>query len=900
MRLLNWVGRRRAKLEGDLDRELRYHLDRRAADLVRSGLPEEEARRRAAADLGGMAQVQEGVRDEWLARWVREFFYDLRFAARSFLRSPGFTATAVVSLALGIGATTAIYSLVDQVLLRLLPVREPERLVLIDWKGQQLADGWGSGSLMSYPICRDLEQQNRFFDGVLCRYPTAVSLATVAEAKPAVAEIVSGTYFSVLGVGPALGRVLVPEDDGVPGAHPVIVLSYDYWINQLGGAADVVGRRVLVNSHPMTVVGVASAGFRGVDIGQVPALWIPASMKAQATPGWDRLLDRRARWMHIFARLKPGMTAETAQAGLQPWFRSMLEEDTHREGFPKTTAEQRAQFLRSTIAVMPAPQGRSDLRSDLAEPLWVLFAATAMLLLLACTNVAGLFLARGSAREREITTRIALGASRGRIVRQLLADSLFIAMAGGVLGVALSPMAASGLLSFVPSNIAAVDLKAAIDGRLLLFAFAISSLAGVVCGLAPALRSGRLSLIGSLRERGGSAFGGVRLRKVLVTAQIAFTLVLVVSASLFARTLAVLLVKGPGFSTTHLVSIGLNPYRSGYALADASRLIRRVYAEVAALPEVRSAAVASSQLLTGGSWGGPMTVQARERFVTDMVQRNAVTPGFFATLGIHVLAGRDFNEHDVRPPGEVGFRSAIVNQSFARRYFGGRSPIGSRLGSGSTPDTRTDAEIVGVVTDFAYRGLREESEQVFFPMFEGRDASGNFYLRVRGDAESVFAAVRSIVRNADPNLPIDYLVTLDEQVNRSLTTERLLATVSSGFGLLALLLSLVGLYGVMSFVVKQRTREIGLRLALGATRSAALRLVLGDAFVMIAAGTAIALPCVWALGHVVESQLFGVRPSDPATIAAAILLLDAVTLGAALIPAYRASTVNPTDALRCE
>ncbi|MCU1273123.1 MAG: hypothetical protein JWO48_554, partial [Bryobacterales bacterium] len=832
----------------------------------------------------------------------RDFAYDLRFSARSFLRSPSFTATAVLSLALGIGATTAIYSLVDQVLLHALPVHQPERLVLIDWKGDQAANGFGSSNLMSYPICRDLQLQDRIFEGVLCRAATTVNLSLGGENKPAAAEIVSGTYFSVLGVGPALGRVLGSEDDQTPGANPVVVLSYDFWKTQLASAPDVVGRKVQINQHPMTVIGVAAPLFRGIDVGEVPSLWIPASMSAQTIPGFDGLLDRRVRWMQVLGRLKPGIALSQAQAGLQPWFKAMLDEDTRRAGFPRITAERRQRFLASTIELTPAPQGHSSLRRRLSQPLWVLFAATAVLLGLACLNVAGLSLARGAARHREIGTRLALGASRGRIGRQLLADSVLLALVGGSLGAILAPLAVRTLIAFLPRDAAANALQSVVDSRLLAFAFLVSVATGILSGFAPALQAGRGSLISSLRERGGTAFGGVRLRKAIVTVQIAFTLILVIGAALFVRTLMGLMAKGPGFTTSSLVSFGLDPLRSGYSRPETSQLIRRVHDEIRASTSTQMSAVARFQLLTGGSWNNPMTIQTNERITTDRdVNLNAISPGFFRTLGTRIVAGRDFDQRDSRPVGEAGGpRSAIVNEAFGRRYLGGRNPLGARICQGAGPDAKPNIEVIGVVADFSYRGLREESEQAYFPIFEGDDAGGNFYVRVRGTPESAFQSVRTIIHNADPSLPITYFRTLDEQVNRSLNTERMLATLSGGFGTLALLLSLVGLYGVMSFVVTQRTREIGIRLALGATRSSALRLVLRDALVMIAAGIAIALPCVWALGRLVESQLYEVKPTDPAMIAAAIFVLCSTALGAALIPAYRASAVNPTEALRFE
>jgi len=896
--LLNWF--RRRNLESGLDRELRYHVDRRVGDLVQSGLPENEAQRRATLELGGLTQVREEVRDVWLTRWLRDFAYDLRFSVRSFLRSPSFTVTAVLSLALGIGATTAIYSLVDQVLLHALPVRQPERLVLIDWIGDQVASGFGSYNLMSYPICLDLQLQDRFFEGVICRAATTVNLSTGGENKPVAAEIVSGSYFSTLGVGPALGRVLGSDDDRAPGANPVVVLAYDFWKTQFASAPDIVGRKVLVNQHPMTVIGVAARAFRGIDIGQVPSFWIPAAMSVQALPGFDKLLDRRTRWMQVLGRLRPDVTLAQAQAGLQPWFKAMLDEDTRRAGFPRITAERRRRFLASRIELTPAPQGHSSLRRSLSEPLWVLLAATAVLLGLACLNVAGLFLARGSARDREISTRLALGASRGRIGRQFLADSILLALTGGSLGIVLAPLAMRTLIAFLPRDAAANALQSAVDSRLLLFAFLVSVAAGVLSGFAPALQAGRRSLISSLRERGGAAFGSVRLRKAIVTAQIAFTLILVIGAGLFVRTLTGLMAKGPGFDTSSLVSFGLDPPRNGYTGLETRQLIRRIHDEIRASASTQNSAIARFQLLTGGSWNNPMTIQTNERITTDRdVHLNAISPEFFTTLGIRIVAGRDFNERDSRPAGEAGRRSAIVNKAFVKRYLAGRNPIGVRICQGSGPDANPNIEIVGVVADFSYRGLREESEQAYFAIFEGDDDAGSsFYVRVRGTPESAFQSIRTIIRHADPALPMTYFRTLDEQVNRSLNTERMLATLSGSFGTLALLLSLVGLYGVMSFVVTQRTREIGIRLALGATKGSAIWLVLRDALVMITAGTAIALPCAWALGRLVESQLFGVTPTDPVAIAAATFLLTSAALGAALIPACRASAVNPIDALR--
>ncbi len=902
--LFNWL--RRRSLERGLDRELEYHFDRRVADLTSAGIPEPEARRRVAVELG-FAQVREEVRDVWLTRWLRDFLYDLRFSARSFLRSPGFTAAALLSLALGIGATTAIYSLVDQVILHALPVREPERLVLMDWNGDDLITGAiGSSPALPYSVCRGLQQQTRILDGALCRHEIQVNLTAGGDPSPVAAEIVSGTYFTVLGVGPALGRVIEPEDDAAPGAGPVVVLSYDFWKSQFGGAADVVGRKVLIGNHPMTVVGVAAAGFRGVDVGAVPAFWIPTSMYAYANlPTTDNLVQVPTRWLQIIARLRPGVTPAQAQAGLQPWFKSWLQDLMLSPGFPVLSADRRRDYLASMLLVSSAPQGHSPLRRNLSQPLWLLFAATGVLLGLACLNVAGLFLARGSARGREIGTRLALGASGGRIGRQLLADSLLLAVAGGVLGTAVAPLAIRALIGFLPHDVAASGLRGTLSLRLLAFAFSASLAAGLLSGLVPALQAGGGSLISSLRERGGSGLGGVRLRKAIVTLQVAFSLILVVGAGLFLRTLTGLLAKGPGFDTSSLLSFAIAPLDCGYSRADASRLVRRLDEQVRALPAARSSATARFAVLTGGHWTNVVTMQTDRRTVTDgSINFNAVSPGFFATLGVPVLAGRDFDQNDSRPVGEAPSqpRVAIVNQAFVKRYLAGRNPLGVRIARGGGASSIVpNSPIVGVVADMSYRGVRDHSEQVFFPLFElDYDTGATFDIKVRGAPEQAIPSIRRLVKQDDPQLPILWFRTLDDQVNRSLSTERLLAALSASFGALALLLSLIGLYGVMSFVVTRRTREIGIRLALGATGASAIRLVLRDAAAMIAAGMAIALHCVAALSKLVQSQLFGITATDPATVAVAALVLAAGALAAAFIPAWRASNVSPTDALRLE
>jgi len=903
---LPWIRRRK---EQELDRELRYHLERRVDELRESGLHKAEARRRAGLEFGGVVQVKEAVRDTWTYRWLDELGLDVRYGLRVLRRRPGFTVTAILSLALGIGANTAIFSLIDQILLRRLPVAEPERLVQLDWVGNSLSASWGGGHLMSYPLCRDLQGQEQLFDGVFCRSPTQVRFSTGNESMgderdPVRAEIVSGSYFEVLGVTPELGRLIDRSDDLAPGAQPVVVLSHDYWQRRFGGATDVIGRKVFINDYPMTVIGIAPARFGGLDPLAPAALWMPAMMTGQAAPlerGWNRMLDRRVAWMHVFARLGPDVHVEDPTPGLQAWFATMLQEDARREGFPTVAPEQRSAFLASTIDVLPAAHGVSNLRAVLERPLLVLMGGILLLLLLACFNVGGLLLARGAARRGELATRMALGASRRRITGQLLVESLLITLGGSMVGLMAVPAMSGILLALLTWS---DDLQSRFDARTFLFAFLASAVAAGLCGLVPLLQTARVSVIASLKEQSRSATGArARLRKALVVGQMALTLLLLTGAGLFVQTLAHLRAQ-VGFDGSRLVMFSVSPSSIGYSEQDAEGAMREVLRGVREIPAVERAAVANTFMLSGGWSTRNLIIQSNERIVADRsVPYLRVGPDFFATLGIEVIAGRDFDARDVRAPGAAprAWRSAIVNESFARRYFDGRNPVGSRLGIGNRPDTVAGIEIIGVVRDFSRRTLRDGAiEHVFFPYWDHDSDGGAIYVKVRGKPESAFAEIRAAVEQVDRQLPVSSLTTYTDQIDRSTWTERALATLVTAFGLIALLLSVVGLYGVMSFVVTERRREIGLRVALGATRTAAVWLIVRDALIMIGAAATIAIPCAWGLRRLVESQVFGVRAADGPTIAVAGSLLALAALVAALVPAWRAVSANPTAALRLE
>jgi predicted permease len=758
---------------------------------------------------------------------------------------------------------------------------------------------------MSYPFYREVRDETQVFDGVFARHPTGVDLMIDGTPERVNAEIVTGSYFPVLDVRPLLGRLLDDSDDQQPNAHPVVVVSAAFWKNRLGGRADIVGMKVAINRHPMTVVGVADPQFHGIDWANVTAIWLTTMMKREATPEFDWLFDRRGKWLHVFGRLKPGATPEAARAHLQPWFKAMLQTDTARDDWPQVTENQRQRYLASTLDVLPAARGRSDLRRQLERPLLVLLAATAFVLLLACLNVASLSVARGYARRRETALKLALGASRSRIAGGLLIQSAWIAVGGTVVGLLVAPAVVRASLSFVPQRVADVALSAQIDLRVFAFALISTVVTTVAFGITPALQAAREQPTLGLKEESGNIAGGVGIRKVLVTAQIALALVLLVGAGLFVRTLGTLRAQGPGFITTNQYFMQVDLARNGYSLPQSTLFLHTLLSRLRSLPDVASAAIGTAALLGGGSWNQSMTIAADQRTATERaVHLNAVTPGYFETLGARVVAGRDFTERDaldlvapVQPGATRSFRSAIVNEQFVRHYLAGRNPIGVHIGLGTQPNTPTDIEVVGVVSNFSYRGLREIEDQAFFPFFEGGFSGGLVYMR--GRTGSAVATLQAAVRQLDPSVRVA-VETMDDQMDRALTNERLLAELASAFAVLAVVLVIVGVYGVMSFVVTRRTREIGIRIALGASSSSTTWLFVRETAVMLVVGIAIAFAIVSAVGRLVESELFGVTPLDGMTIAGAALLVAIVSLAAIAVPIRRAISISPFEALRSE
>jgi predicted permease len=825
---------------------------------------------------------------------------DLRYALRTLRKSPLFTMVAVLSLALGIGANTAIFTLIHQLILELLPVKHPEELVLLTARGRHYGNNTG-GNAISYPMYQDFRDKNQVFSGMFCKFGTNFSLSFEGRTELVSGELVSGNYFPVLGVGAALGRVFNASDDLIQGGHPLAVLSYGFWKTRFGGNRNVIGTRILVNGYPLTIIGVSQAGFDGVEMGTSPQIRIPMTMKKEVTSFFYSLNDRRGRFAQVFGRLKPGMTLEAAKAGLQPLFHQILQMEVQEKDFTQTTEYTRQEFLKMWMDVLPASKGRSDLRRQFTNPLWALMAIVGLVLLIACSNVANLLIARATARQKEIAVRLALGASRRRLVCQLLEESVLLSAAGGLAGLGLAVWMDRTLIGFLPLGVTPLTVSSVPDGRVLAFTFAVAVLTGLVFGLAPALQATRPELAGTLKDQAGSVVGGaaVGLRKSLVVAQVSLSLLLLIGAGLFIQSLRNLKDLNPGFHTENLLTFAMDPTLNGYQPERSLQFYRQLTERMNALPGVRSAALAVVQILDGNEWDSTVTVEGYTAKQGEWVDPHMqyISPRFFETMGIPVL-GRDFTIQDDKGAPMV----AIVNEKFARRYFGGANAIGRHVGMGGDPGIKTNIEIVGVVKDTKYESLRDEIPHELYlayrqmPFVIGMTA----YLRTETDPENMFSLLRRTVREVDSNVPIYRMRTLEQQVDKSLMSERLLATLSAIFGCLATLLAAVGLYGVMAYMVARRTREIGIRMALGASGGSVVWLVMREVLLLAVVGLAIGLPAAWALTRLVETQLFGIQPADPLIMTVAAIGIASVATLAGYFPARRATGIDPMQALRWE
>jgi len=844
----------------------------------------------------------------------RTFLRDLNFALRTLRRTPGFTLVAVLTLALGIGANTAIFTLLNQVLLRLLPVKDPHSLVMLTMRGKHYGSNWGSNAI-SYPMYKDFKEHNEVFSGMMARFPIYASVTIGNASERVKAELVSGSYFDVLGVTTAIGRPFTPDDDKTKDGHPLVILSYNYWRDKFGAKPDVIGSNILVNNNKMTVVGVSQAGFDGVELGDPPSIFVPMMMQLELMPGnKDMLTNRRNRWVNVFGRLKPGVSAETAKASLQPYMHSMLEMEVKEEAFRNASPYDREQFLKCWMDVIPGSQGRQNVQRGLSTPLWVLMATTGMVLLIACANIANLLLARATRRQKEMAIRLAIGASRGRIISQLLIEMLVLAMAGGVLGLMLAFWADKALMSvYLPADSARLNITTSPDLRVLLFTFGVSALTALAFGLVPALQTTKPNVGTVLKDEASAVVGSGNkgLRKSLVVVQVALSLLLLIGAGLFLRSLDNLSQLGPGFNATRLIGFEIDPSLNGYTPERGKLAYRQLTENLKSLPGVEGVGLASMRILENDEWDSSMTVEGYNPDKPDdraEPYMNSISPNYFAALGVPIVSGRDFTDADSR---EVKHgqdaedfvpATVMINETFARKFFAGRDPIGRHLGFGSDPGTKTDMEIIGVVKDIKYTSLRDEiPPQAYIPYLASRGIGGmTVYVCTTADPKAMMNLIREKVRDLDANMPIFDMRTTDEQIQNSLSAERMIASLSTVFGLLATILAAVGLYGLMAYNVVQRTREIGIRMALGAAQGDVVWMVMRDVLILVGIGIAVGVPAALALTSVVRSQLYGLTGHDPMTLILATAGLAVVAFAAGYIPAIRASRLDPMRALRYE
>ena len=899
-----WMLLRRRQLDSDLEEEMRLHVDLRTQQKMQAGLPPEDARHAAVRRFGNPTVVRESSHNSWGWQWLEHFLQDVGYGLRAMMRTKGITIVALLSLALGIGANTAIFSLLDAVMLRSLPVEKPGELVLFgDGRAAGSTDDLPSGSmrLFAYPFYREISQKNEVFSGV-----TAVdSIEFAAQGTFAGGgremmhtDLVSGTYFSVLGLRPALGRLFTEADDGAPGSGPVAVISYGWWKRRMGSDPSVIGKTIVFGNHPYTIVGVAPQEFFGTTVGQSPDFWIPLSMEKEVSPGWNGLDDKFFQSLYLIARLKPGMTMGQATANMNV----LLQQILHNEYVgPQPSQKDLTTIAQARIELTSVERGLSRLRRRFSLPLEILMTIVVLVLLIACANIANLLLARGTARSREIAVRMAIGASRSRMVLQLLTESFLLAVIGSALGVALAWRAGEVLLRMATGSTDPVTVAVAPNLRVLLFTLLLTCATTLLFGMAPALRATRLNLTSSLKEGRGTTAAASRLSlaRVLIVSQIAISLILLVAAGLFVRSLVKLTNVDTGFNKQNVLVFQLDEYAAGYEQdARLEALLQRIEERVQAVPEVHAASF-SMFTFNQGEWSNDVILQGIPRTPENSreVLMNMVGAGFFSTVGLPVIAGRAFNAHDIVGSPKV----AVINETMAHKFFPGTLAVGRRFGMGDDPAQSGDIEIVGVVKDAKYVALQEEPQMAaYFVYTQHPQYLPNFLVRYSGDSQQIISTVRRAIAEVNPNVPINGIATLAEQVDESTANQRLIAQLSSFFGLLAGLLVCIGIYGLMSYAVARRTNEIGVRMALGAGRSDVRWMVMREILILSSVGMAIGVPLALAGSRLVSRMLYGLSPWDPVSLLAAIGLLIGIGALAGYLPARRASMVDPTVALRYE
>ncbi len=828
---------------------------------------------------------------------------DLLFAFKTLRRSPGFVVLSVLTLALGIGANTAIFSLLYQVILRSVPVKNPGELVFLQKSngsdyGFNRSDN--SKSVFSYPMYRELRDRNPVFSGLVARESFPSTLAYHGEARSTLTEVVTGNFFDVLGIQPVLGRLLVPADDSLTASNPVIVLSYNYWSGHLGSDRGVLNSQILMNGHPVLIVGVAPPGFLSLVSGSDPDFYAPVSMMPLISDSWQKRTDQPdAAWLNLIGRLKPGVNEQQAGKTLQALYRTVLAEQLPR--FQKLDAEAREKLLRKTLVVLSAAQGLNELRETLEAPLLVLMVMVSLVLLIACANVANLLIARGISRQKEIAVRLAIGATRWQLFRQLLVESLLLSLAAAAVGLLVSDSVLRGLIASLPADATGGWLAPQPNDRVLWFSVGLALLTGILFGFVPALQSTRPNLAHTLKEQSaavGSGRSQSRVREILVVGQICLSLLLLIGAGLFTRSLVNLLYGNPGFQTSRLVRFTIDPSLNGYNRQRILVLFRELEQKLQNLPGVAGTARSVFAPFAGMNWGTGVKLPGETpKRIDAEIRENGLSAGYFSTMGITLMSGREFTSADT----ETSPKVAVLNEKLAKLLFGKQDPVGRQflLGPEETP-----TQVIGVVRNTKNGSMREDPNPFVYVPFDQADKEiamqATFNVRTRGSEQSVMGSIRGAMKQLDSGIPVQDLSSFTEVISQSLYMDRLIAILAASFGCLATLLAAIGLYGTISYAVTMRTREFGIRLALGADRENILKLVLTNVGIMVAIGTLIGLPGSYASARLVESQLYGIHAGDPLVLAGGTLLIVIAAIVASLVPALRAIRIDPVRALRYE
>ena len=897
-------------LQGELEDEMRLHLDLRAADLQRQGLSADEARNAAHRQFGNPTLEMERARTMDIASWMETLLKDFRYALRQFARNPVFTAVAVVSLAIGIGANTAIFSVMNAILLRALPVTDPKSLVMLS---NPNATGVNNGltrgvrPLLTYAEYDQLRDRATSFTGI-CAAESDVEKESVriagGQPEDARSKLVSEDYFSVLGVSPAMGRVFNPDDRKAPGQDPYAVLSYDYWQRRFGGNTAVLGTPIRLVSTTVTVIGVAPAGFHGENVGQRPDFWMPMMMQPIEMQGADWLHEdlgkdpQKIMWLHAIARLKPGVTMARAQTEVDVLFKAIIE-----NGYASVEPEMRKKAMNQTLKLHNASSGAFSGRDGLSQQLLVLLAASGVVLLIACINVANLLLARAASRTKEVSVRLSIGASRGRLIRQFLTESLTLSLLGGVAGLFLA-WGSSRLLSVMLSSVnRRSEVAVALDLHVLAFTAAVTLLTGIVFGLAPAIRGTRVNLVESLRDGGRATASGAKLNlsKGLVVMQVGLSLLVIVSAGLLLRTLWNLQNADIGYAKEKMLVVGMDGTLPGYKGPQLTAMWRDLSDRIGALPGVRGVTFSNNGLFTGNEAADYVVVEGYVAQKDDekFSRFDSVGPGYFSTVGIPMLRGREIVPQDTASSTPV----TVINEAFANKFFAGRNPIGYHI-TASFGEKHSTYEVIGVARNARDHDLAEDVPPRYYIVpeqsIEGPMQSGSIIIRTAADPGQLIPSVRHAILSVNQDLYPDDPQPLVKNLDAYIAQPRVLATLCTLFGSIALLLAATGLYGVLSYAVTRRTNEIGIRMALGAGRSRVIGMIMKETSVMVVIGVVIGLSAIIALTRLMKSVLYGMSSLDPVSISGALLILVVVALLAGYIPAARAARVNPTTALRQE